>query len=68
MKLYDLKVSVVHHYAYQPHNCTEAVATRIFWDEENMRIAVELHYTNGAIDFIPLEELGKKGYYEVLNA
>ena len=65
MKLYKLRVLVEHPYAYQPHKCNEATATRILWDDEQRRAVVELNYDNGAIDYIPLEELGKDEYYRL---
>ena len=67
MKLFKLRIKVAHHSAYQPHNCTMATATGLFWDEENRRMSVELTYDNGALDWIPLGELGALGYYEIEN-
>ena len=67
MKLYNLRVRIVHHYAYQPDSCNEATATGIYWDTEHRRIAVELTYDNGAIDWVPLDDLNREGYYEVTN-
>ena len=67
MTPYELRVKVVHPYGYKPDGCEEAAATRLFSDKRNRRIAVELLYDNGAIDWIPLEELGHEGYYEITN-
>jgi hypothetical protein len=67
MKLYTLKVHVVNPNAYKPYDCDIATVTGIFHDDEKQRLCVQLTYANGAIDFIPVSELGKKGFYEIIQ-
>ncbi len=65
MKLYTLTVNATHPNAYRPGGCETANVTDIYWDADRGRIVVELRYTNGAIDFIPLFEI-EGGAYEVV--
>ena len=44
---------------YQPAGCDTAVVSGIFWDEVYNRPAINLLYTNGKTDYIPLSELGR---------
>ncbi len=65
--LFKVRIKVKHQYAYQPNGCTTATATQIFWERDHKRFVVQLEYDNGAIDWIPLEELGKIDFYERLD-
>ena len=66
MKLFTLTVEATHPNAYRPLDCKTANVTDIYWDANYGRIVVELRYTNGAIDFIPLSEI-QDGVYEVVK-
>ena len=67
MRLYKLRIKSVHRSAYRPQGCILSTVSGLFWDEENKRMAVELTYDNGAVDWIPIGELGLLGCYEIEN-
>jgi len=43
---------------YQPDGCNQAFVVGIYWDKERSRPCLQLVYTNGKEDYIPLSELG----------
>ena len=66
MRLYTLTVKAIHPNAYKPGGCDTAIVIDILWDAKHERITVELQYTNGAVDWIPLSEI-QDGIYEVVT-